>query len=261
MAALAPLIVILGPTASGKTSAGIELAKKIGGEIICADSRTVYKGMDIGTAKPTIEEQNGIPHHMIDLIEPDQRFSAADFKEHADTLINEIWARGNFPLMVGGTGLYIDSVLFNYRFSGIAAQRSDDNPRHSASKQQLDRAGGVRDNSLILGISVDKELLRERIEARVQEMFADGFLAEVKALSEKYGWVHESMSGIGYRLAKSYFDGEATEEEVKQVFVSRDLSLAKRQRTWFKRNPYIKWYEDKDDLILSATEFSSKFRV
>src|ERR1700758_1680789 len=111
-----PLVVIVGPTASGKTKLAVELAEKFGGEIICADSRTVYRGMNIGTAKPTEEERRRVPHWGLDLVDPDQRFTAADFKSYAEQKISEIRARGRMPFLVGGTGLYIDGVIFDYRF-------------------------------------------------------------------------------------------------------------------------------------------------
>jgi tRNA dimethylallyltransferase len=111
-----PLIVIVGPTASGKTSLAIDIAKQFGGEIICADSRTVYIGMDIGTAKPSRAEQAMVPHWALDLVEPGQRFTAADFKEYANKKIAEIRSRGNIPMIVGGTGLYVDGVIFDYKF-------------------------------------------------------------------------------------------------------------------------------------------------
>ena len=113
---MAPLIVITGPTGSGKTGLAIELAEKWGGEIVCADSRTVYKGMDIGTAKPTIEERARVPHHLLDIIEPNERFTVHDFQQFARKAIVEIRTRGHIPFLVGGTGLYIDSVVLDYEF-------------------------------------------------------------------------------------------------------------------------------------------------
>ena len=111
-----PLIVIIGPTASGKTSLAIRLAKKYRGEIICADSRTVYRGMNIGTAKPSLEEQQGVSHWGLDLVDPGDSFSVSQFKDYARQKIKEIRSRGNIPFLVGGTGLYIDSVIFDFQF-------------------------------------------------------------------------------------------------------------------------------------------------
>lgn len=261
MATIAPLIVILGPTASGKTAAGVELAKQIGGEIICADSRTIYREMNIGTAKPAKEEQQGVAHHLLGIINPDEKYSAAQFQTDAKQLIDEIWARGKYPIMVGGTGLYIDSVLFNYQFSDVSGQRDTENPRHLVDADTSDREGKIRNNTLVLGISVERPVLKERIEVRVERMFAGGFLGEVEALQKKYGWENESMSGIGYRLAREYFEGRASNQEVKEAFVRRDMSLAKRQMTWFKRNPEIEWFEDANKLVQRGADFARQYPV
>lgn len=257
---MAPLIVILGETASGKTAAGIELAQQIRGEIICADSRTIYKHLDIGTAKPMSKEQQGVSHHLLDILDPDQKFSAAQFKKLATDKIEEIWARGHFPIMVGGTGLYIDGVLFDFQFAGQDAPKNPDNPRH-LMRSESSAARKLRESTLVCGLTVDRELLKYRIRQRVEQMFNDGFLDEIKEATSTYGWDNESMSGIGYRVAREYFNGSASLEDVKQAFISRDTSLAKRQRTWFRRNPHIQWFEQADQLIKEASEFSVMFRV
>lgn len=258
-----PLIVILGPTASGKTSVSIELAKQVNGEILCADSRTVYKYMNIGTAKPTLKEQQGIPHHLLDIIEPSQKYSTAQFQADANEAISDIRSRGRMPIMVGGTGLYIDSVLFNYTFSGKAAKRNPLNERHLMNANQSDRTKPLRTNTLVIGIMVDRETLKSRIADRVEQMFKDGFLNEVAYLAKKYGWENESMSGIGYRLAREHLEGDASIEDVKDAFVRRDLSLAKRQMTWFKRNKEIQWFEytDTDKIIQAGCDFVKQFRL
>lgn len=286
----APVIFIVGETASGKTAAGIKIAQKIGGEIICADSRTVCKQMDIGTAKPTKAEQKMVPHHLLDVVEPNEKFSAAEFKRRAEKCIQEIAERGKVPIVVGGTGLYVDSLLYNFQFKdkpneayrAQLLQMNDEelttllhtkniditklntkNRRHVI--RAIERDGEVpsdtkiRGNSIILGLRLDREELRKRIGARVEQMFEDGFLNEVKALSDRYGWESEAMSGIGYRVARQYFEADATEPEVKEAFIKRDMSLAKRQRTWFKRNPNIQWFDDADTLIVKAVEFAHRF--
>lgn len=285
-----PLIFIVGETASGKTAAGIKIAQKVGGEIICADSRTVYKQMDIGTAKPSKEEQMLIPHHLIDVINPDEKFSAAQFKSLAEKCIQDIRERGKIPIVVGGTGLYVDALLYNFQFNNKPDERyrqqllqmNDDelttllhtknidisnlntkNKRHVI--RAIERDGEVssdlilRENTLVLGLKLDRDVLRQRIQKRVDKMFADGFLEEVRILVEKYGWENESMSGIGYRVTRDYLEGRATAAEVKDSFVRRDISLAKRQRTWFKRNAHINWYSDIDTLMERAVEFHKQF--
>lgn len=255
----APLIVIVGETASGKTAAGVKLAQQIDGEIICADSRTIYKGMDIGTATPTSDEQGGVAHHLLNIIEPDKRYSAAEFQEDANRLITDIWARGKFPIIVGGTGLYVDSILFNYSFVD-GGQQSSENPRHKQSPLVDDRTA-LRSNTLAVGLRLERETLNQRIEQRVKQMFQDGFLDEVRSVADTFGWDYESMSGIGYQVARAYIDGDATEDEVKQAFVARDKSLAKRQRTWFKRNKHIQWFDEPGQLVKTAANFAASIKV
>lgn len=282
----APLIVVVGETASGKTAAAIEIAKKVNGEIICADSRTVYKQMNIGTAKPLQGEQQGIPHHLLDIVEPDQPFSAAEFQKRAQKCIQEISSSGKIAVMVGGTGLYIDSVLYNFHFGKQAdakyrsalEQMDDDKLTTLLHTKNIDTAhlntknrrhviraierGGenkkqnvLRENTLVLGLQIDKEDLKQRIYKRTEDIFAAGFLGEAAMLARKYGWHHESMTG--YKIAHEYLDGTATEEETKQMFIRRDIGLAKRQRTWFKRNSDILWYKEPSLLIEKAIEFAT----
>ena len=121
-----PVIIILGPTGSGKTGISIKIAKTIDGEIISADSRAIYKGMDIGTAKPTVEEMDGVPHYGIDLVEPDERFTVADWKQYTETKIADIKARGKVPIITGGTGLYIDALIYDYHFKGPTGAKIGD---------------------------------------------------------------------------------------------------------------------------------------
>lgn len=283
-----PVIAIVGETASGKTAAAIKLALCVDGEIICADSRTVYKQMDVGTAKPSKEEQKLVRHHLIDVISPNEVFSAAEFKRHAVKCIQEIGGRDKIPIIVGGTGLYVDALLYDFQFndkpnSDLRAQllqMSDEelttvlhtksidttnlntkNRRHVI--RAIERGGSaptnttLRPNTAILGLRLDREVLKERVMQRVEQMFRNGFLDEVQKLAEQYGWQSESMSGIGYRVAREYLEGRASEDEVKNAFIQRDMSLAKRQRTWFKRNHDIKWLDDPDLLVTDAVEFLS----
>lgn len=278
-----PLIAVVGETASGKTAAAIKIALEVDGEIICADSRTVYKGMNIGTAKPTQEEQKLVPHHLIDVVRPNENFSAAEFKRKAEECIQDISKRGKIPIVVGGTGLYVDALLYNFQFKDKPnnayrehlLQMNDEelttilhtknidttnlntkNRRHVIRTIERDgeapRNTVLRQNTIILGLKLEREELKKRIEKRVEQMFEEGFLDEMKTLADQYGWEVEAMSGIGYRVAREYFEGVATELEVKEAFIKRDLSLAKRQRTWFKRNPRIQWFESSEILINAA---------
>lgn len=269
-----PLIVIAGPTASGKTGLSIRLARAFNGEIICADSRTIYKDMDIGTAKPSLEEQAGVPHWGLDIATPGELFTAADFKRYAEQKIADIRRRGKVPFLVGGTGLYIDAVVLDYQFSvqpseGLRTEllQKDVNelqeycvkhniklPENHMNKRYLVRAieqNGINqqrrkapvDNTIVVGISTDRDVLRTRIRDRAEQFFEQGALEEAIALSEKYGWHSEAMTGNIYRLAHQYVDGELTIDEVKQKFITADWRLAKRQLTWLRRNDFVQWLQ------------------
>ncbi len=238
-----PLLVIVGPTASGKTALAIQLAKQFNGEIICADSRTIYKGMDIGTAKPTQEEQEGVPHHLIDVVRPDEPFTVADFQRLVYQAIDDIHGRGKLPIMVGGSGLYIDSVIYGYDFASTSGERDPQNPRHLAAdapRQEL----RLRDNTLVLGMRVDPEVLRGRIGKRVVSMLDAGLVDEVKRLGDLYDWNLSPMQAPAYKAFRGYLDGSKTMEESMSDFVTYDSQLAKKQRTWFKRNNSIHWISD-----------------
>lgn len=267
-----PLVVIVGPTASGKSALAINLAEKFGGEIICADSRTVYKGMDIGTAKPTKQERKSVPHWGLDLVEPGERFTAADFKKYANEKIADIRKRRNVPIIVGGSGLYIDGVIFDYQFGPAADEKQRHSlevmsleelheychknniqlPENHSNKRYVIRAIEQKsinkkrrerpiDNTHIVGIATDSLLLRSRIERRAEYIYANGVVNEAKLLGEKYGWDNEAMTGNIYPECLLYLQKEITTEQLIQHSVSLDWKLAKRQLTWLRRNPYIQW--------------------
>lgn len=274
---VAPLVVIVGPTASGKTALAIEVARQFGGEIICADSRTVYKYMDIGTAKPSFAERSLVPHWGLDIVEPGQSFSAADFKNYAEAKIREIRLRGHIPFLVGGSGLYVDSVLFDYQFGPVAdperrAELESRNleelheyclknniklPENYNNKRYVIRAieqesiNAKRESqpiadSIIVGIATDREALRERIQQRTEQLFDDGVVDEATLLGEKYGWNNEAMTGNIYPVLHHYLEGGFTLNEAKEKNTTQDWRLAKRQLTWFRRNPFIQWM-DRDE--------------
>ena len=287
-----PLIVIAGETASGKSALALELAKRLDGELICADSWTVYKDFDIGTAKPSKLERATVPHHLLDVADPSGGFSAAVFQQLAQPVINAIHRSGKLPIMVGGTGLYIDSVLYNYSFleepsherraelnarsleellelakqNGLATDGIDtrnkrrvirliENEGEQPTKQEL------RPNTLILGLHVPREELRTRIEKRIDHMLEQGLQQEVKKLAGKYGWDAEPMKGIGYREWRDYFLGAKNLEETRASIIKATLDLAKRQRTWFKRNKSIQWLPtpvNLDGVIDITTTFLDK---
>ena len=252
-----PLVVIVGQTASGKSALAIDLAKRFNGEVICADSRTIYRGMDIGTAKPSETERQGVPHHTLDVVEPGQRFTAADFKSRAEEAIQDIIARGKLPIMVGGTGLYIDAVLYDFQFSESGAERDPLNPRHL--KQPAEPPSReLRSNTLVLGLAPDKELLTKRIAERVDAMLQAGLLEETKALKAKYDTAASAFDATSYRPMLEYLEGQIDLDEAKAKFVRNDLQLAKRQKTWFKRNPNIHWLERPEQAVELVTTFLNK---
>lgn len=267
-----PLIAIVGPTASGKTALAIELAEKYRGEIICADSRTVYRNMDTGTAKPTVEERKRVVHWGLDLVDPGERFTAAQFKDYAVQKIAEIRSRGHIPFLVGGSGLYCDAVIFDYQFGppsdgtlrkqlesmsfqGLYEYCEKNNiqlPQNFKNKRYVIRAieqNSINNrrkskpikNSIVVGIATERDDLRRRIESRAEVIFASGAIQEAKELGSKYGWDNEAMTGNIYPLCRQYLAGELSLEEAKEKFVVQDWHLAKRQLTWFRRNKYIQW--------------------
>ena len=269
---MAPLVVIVGPTASGKTGAAIALAEKYDGEIICADSRTIYKGMDIGTAKPSLEEQARVPHWGLDLVQPGERFTAADFKRYAVEKIDEIRARGKVPFLVGGTGLYVDAVVLDYQFGppadpAIRAKFEEKTleelhkyclennitiPENSKNKRYVIRAieqstsattseSSPIDNTIIVGIATDNKVLRQRMVERASAMLEEGVLDETDRLVEQFGWEGEAMTGNVYRIIRRHRQGELSEQEMLEKFATADWHLAKRQLTWLRRRDFIHW--------------------
>lgn len=266
-----PLIVILGPTASGKTAYAIQLARLIGGEVICADSRTVYRGMDIGTAKPTEPERAGVPHWGLDLIEPDQRYSLYDFQRYATAKIAEIRQRQHVPLLVGGSGLYINSVIYDYRLAGgdydpttrakleklppdelrrLIVKQGAKLPRDLDNKRRLIRSletGGVSNNcgylsrqTVVIGIAVDKEKLSQRISERAEQMLERGLVDETERLIARYGMV-EPLRRNAYGVVAKYLTGQIYKAELIEQISTKDRQLAKKQLTWW-RNP--RWASD-----------------
>ena len=291
----APLLVIVGETASGKSALAIELALALNGEIICADSWTVRREVTIGTAKPTAEQQALVPHHLLDIVDPCEDFTAAVFKRLANDKIKDISGRGRLPIMVGGTGLYIDGVLFDFNFlpAGDRGERellnqlSIDQLLAKITEQGLELGGidtrnkrrlirlletngaeqqrqPLRKNTLILGLQTDRELLTERITQRVDTMLAAGLEQEVDALQTKYGWNCEALKGVGYSQWQPYFLGQKSAAELavtQHRILKATLDLAKRQRTWFKRNKSIHWLSTPVNLTAAvdlATTFLSK---
>lgn len=256
-----PLLVIVGETASGKSALAIELAKEFNGEIIAADSRTVYKQLDIGTAKPTPAEQKTIRHHLIDVVEPGQSFAVTDFKRLANEAIDNIDSAGKLPILVGGSGLYIDSVLFDFKFGESGSERDPHNPRHrkKTTPQLADHT--LRPNTLIIGLVNSRENLKQRISERVKTMFKNGLIEEAKRLGKEYGWDTPALQAPAYRAMRQYLENKVTLQEAKALFIKYDLDLAKRQRTWFKRNKNIHWTYDQAQVFTLVRSFLNKQHI
>ncbi|MGH7196067.1 MAG: tRNA (adenosine(37)-N6)-dimethylallyltransferase MiaA [Candidatus Saccharimonadales bacterium] len=278
-----PLVVLVGETASGKSALALELAEKFGGEIICADSWTVYRDFNIGTAKPSASDCKRVPHHLLDIADPALGFSAPQFQKLALAAIEDIASRGKLAIMVGGTGLYIDSVIFDYGFlpAPNAGERARLNRltlaelvkitnklsclslatidasnkrrviRLIENNGQLPTKSSLRQNTLLLGLNLPREQLAARITNRVDAMLANGLEQEVKQLAEIYSWQTEPMKGIGYREWRDYFNGQTSLEQTRQKIIKSSLGLAKKQRTWFKRPVY-------QDLVASDLPFLAK---
>lgn len=265
------LLVIVGPTASGKSDLAMKIARKFDGEIICADSRTIYKGMNIGTAKPGIKDRKSISHWGLDLLEPGQKYSAAKFRAYAEDAIADIQSRGKLPILVGGTGLYIDAVLFQYSFVAsrsrsvfgllpnsvlrtIIKQRGWKMPENSTNRRHLlatirrKGEGGSRSKipppgTLILGVAPNDEVLRRRIARRAEAMFDMGIINETRDLMQTYGQkALAGTAGIVYGIVVSQLRSEITQDQAVQLFKNADWQYARRQKTWFRRNPYINWF-------------------
>ncbi len=283
-----PLIVIVGTTASGKSTLAIELAKKFNGEIVCADSRTVYKGMDIGTAKPTQDDQALVPHHLLDVVTPNKRFGAADFKKLAVQAIEDISKRGKLPILVGGSGLYIDSVVYDFSFresgdpkersrlealsvsqlqaelrsAGIPLPNNPSNPRHLVraieTKGEVPVRNPLRPHTLVLGLRMEKKALIGRIRKRVEAMVEAGLIDEARGLVAEYGHSAPALGAPGYKPITEYLNGTISLEEAKTQFIKNDMNLAKRQLTWFRRNKSIHWLEEQGEAVELVTTFLNK---
>lgn len=285
------VLVIAGPTATGKTALSIELAKELNGEIVSADSMQVYKYMDIGTAKPTREEMQGVKHYMIDEVYPDEEFSVAIYRELADGYIDEIIARGKLPIIVGGTGLYIKSLTDGFNFTETVCDwdyrerlRSEAEEKgniclyerlmkvdpeaaekiHPNNVRRVIRAlevyeytgipisahrkmTAVRDNKrnyIIYGLTMDRDLLYRRIDARVDMMIEKGLADEVRKLVNMgYGPSLVSMQGLGYKEMIWYLQGKLTFREAVEILKRNTRRYAKRQLAWFRADERIRWLD------------------
>lgn len=278
--------VILGPTASGKTDAAIELAKKTDGEIISADSMQIYREMDIGTAKPSMEERQGISHRMLDFVSPNAVYSVAMFQQGAKGWIRNILQRGKTPIIAGGTGLYLNALTYQLDFTETsydtafravlmgreagelheelsakdpqAAQRihPNDKKRIIRRLEILNHEDGGTEyhfrvpndeyNFVIIGITMAREMLYKRINARVDCMMERGLPEEARQLFAKYGSAPTAMQAIGYKEFLPYLEGEKTLTECVELLKRNSRRYAKRQLTWFRRDERIRWFHTPD---------------
>lgn len=308
MANLKPLIVILGPTASGKTGLALKLAKEFNGELINADSRQIYKEMDIATNKlgkeitikkiigdETVYFIDTIPLYLLDLVNPDQDFSLAQYKKAAISKIKKIQEDGCLPILVGGTGLYISAIVDNLDIPPVPPDKKLREELEKKSPQNLfmelqkidpasaesigpdnkrkiiralevckttgklfssqQKKGRPLFNILQIGIKTDREKLYKKIDERVEEMIKTGLVKETEKLLQKYSFQLPSMSGIGYKETRSFLQGNFSLPEAIQQIKFHTHQYARRQITWFKRDDRIKWIEDYDEAEYLVRKF------
>ena len=226
------VLVILGATSTGKSSLAIKLAEILRTEIISADSMAVYKNFNVGTAKPSTAELQKVRHHLINILEPEEKFSVVEFVRRSEKIIAEINLQKKIPVLVGGTGLYIQALLEGYRFD---AEKS-----HA---KNFSATGKLNYNALVIGLTTCREKLYNRIDLRTKKMFEAGLVEEVqKLLSEGVSENAQAMLGIGYKEVLEHLQGKLTLEETISKVAQDTRNFAKRQLTWFRRMEYIKWF-------------------
>lgn len=287
------IIVILGQTATGKSDFAVQIAKKIGGEIISADSRQVYKGMDLGTGKITKKEMGRVPHHLLDVVSPKKVFSVSDFKKLADKKIREIIARGYVPIICGGTGFYIDAVVSgtilpevppNKKLRATLEKKSAEQLYAILKKLDKTRAKDIDAKNKVrliraieiakalgkvpkvknkekydvikIGLTLPDEILKERIHIRLLSRIKKGMLREIKNLHDNgVSWKRMNDLGLEYRYGALYLQGKLTKAEMIEKLNTEIWHYAKRQKTWFKRDKKIVWINPKKSNKKSVTNF------
>ena len=284
---MSPLIVIIGQTASGKSSCALEIAKKNNGSIVNADSRQLYRELQIGTAKPVFDRvEDGIgyiddvAHYLYEELSPDERGSVSDYQTRAFAVIDQIHAQGMIPILVGGTGYYVQAVVDNMQYGDVVVDeglRSDLNElsldllqkklleldmdvykkTQFENKRKVIRAiervmfgqadvvaGSVKYDVLQIGLDVERDVLVERIHGRVDDMIASGLIDEVRGLIDMYGADIPALDSIGYKEVVRFLDGEIDERSLAEDIQIHTRQYAKRQKTWFARDSRICWFED-----------------
>lgn len=307
---LPKVVAFVGPTAAGKTDWALRLAKKVNGSVISADSRQVYKKMDIGTAKTRGEWEwqanwkglrrsyfvNGVPHHLIDFLDPGKRFTVAQFRDLAIKYVKLAYKNARVPIIAGGTGLYISSVIDNFRIPRIAPNKKLRDSLEEKTVEQLmvllhtldpvaadtidkknkrrivralevciltgepfsqqKKKGDPMFDVLQIGVDADREVLYERISQRVDKMIERGLVQEIEGLlKQRYSWDLPSMSGIGYRQFRQYFEGNVALEEATRLLKRDTRRYARRQLTWFLRDKRIEWFANYEDAEKRVMEF------
>ena len=226
------LVVILGATSVGKSSLAIDLAEKFGTEIISADSMAVYKNFNVGTAKPSQAELERVPHHLIDILDAQQKFSMVEFIQRAREIISDLNARGKIPIVAGGTGLYVQALVEGY----------DAHAGEKSFTSHFKRTGELFYAAQVYGLTAQREILYDRINRRTEKIFADGLVDEVKnLLAQGVSPDAQAMRGIGYKETVEYLQGGSTLDETIAKVAQATRNFAKRQLTWFRRMKYIKW--------------------
>lgn len=292
------VIAIVGPTASGKTALSLELAKRFDGEIINGDSMQVYRDMSIGTAKISTAEMQGVPHHLLDIKEPEESFSVAEYQQLVRGKIDEIKARGKLPILVGGSGLYVQAVLFDYRFAeeqadekmraALHAELEQYGPQHMHNKltaldpktdihpnntrrviraleiwasgqEKADRnlAESPMYNEVIIGLDIDRTVLYQRINDRVDGMLEQGLLQEVTALRDRGIRDTQSIQAIGYKEIYGFLEGRLDFPEAVNQLKRNSRKYAKRQFTYFKNKLPIFWIDAMADLEKNIQEIQA----
>ncbi len=291
------LVVIIGPTASGKSSLAVYLAKKIGGEIVSADSRQIYRGLDIGSGKISKKEMGGIPHHMLDVADPRRIFSVVEYEQRARGAIRDIIARKNVPIIVGGSGMYIDAVLFGAPYPAVPPntalrKKLETLPLHTlflmltkkdhrrarsidrTNKRRLIRALEIiaatgapipqlkkrsRYNALIIGIRRESKNLRRAIKRRLTKRIKEGLIAEVRHLHKRgVTWKRLGELGLEYRFVSGHLSGAYGKEEMTRTLLSAVVKYAKRQMTWFRQYPEAHWIRDKKQALRRVKKFLNR---
>lgn len=268
-----PIIVIVGPTAVGKSKLSVKIALTMNGEVINADSMQVYKGLDVGTAKITKAEMLGVKHHLLDVVSVEENYSVYNYQKQCRAKIDEIRKKGKVPIIVGGTGLYIKAALYNYEFNEEKneidlSEYSDEELYHKITqldptseidkhnRRRLERTfirlkenGKVKSNkdhllynSIFVGLKADREILYKRIDQRVDNMLID-LVDEVKYYYDKNIHSKSLQTGIGYKEFYEFFDGNVTFKEAVNNIKKNSRNYAKRQYTWFQNQMNVKWFD------------------